>query len=76
MTQTFSGLAAGTYWLIVESYPKTEGVTKLTFSTGIMSMPEQCANGVDDDGNGLIDCQDLACVAAANCAAVECTPDG
>jgi len=22
-TQTFPGLAAGTYWLIVESYPKT-----------------------------------------------------
>src|SRR5262249_5131379 len=28
-----------------------------------------------DDGNGLVDCQDQACVTAPNCAAFECKPD-
>jgi hypothetical protein len=75
-TQTFGALSAGTYWLIVESFPNTPGATTVTLSTGVVTTPEQCANGKDDDGNGLIDCQDLACRAAANCAPVECKPDG
>ena len=73
-TQTFPALAAGTYWLIVESYPGTPGVTTVTLSTGTTT-PEICDNGIDDDGNGLIDCQDLACVNAPNCITVECKPD-
>jgi hypothetical protein len=74
-TQTFSGLQAGTYWLIVQSYPMTQGATTVTLSTGNMSMPEICNNGIDDDGNGLVDCQDQACVNAPNCVAFECKPD-
>ena len=74
-TQTFAGLAAGSYWLIVESYPNTMGSTMVTLSTGAPATPEICNNGIDDDGNGLVDCQDLACVNAPNCSAVECNPD-
>lgn len=29
--------------------------------------PEQCANGTDDDGDGLADCEDPDCVADPNC---------
>jgi hypothetical protein len=74
-TQTFAALPAGTYWLVVQSYPGTQGIVKLTLSTGTTTKPEQCANGVDDDGNGLTDCQDQACRTASNCQAVECMPD-
>ncbi|HVZ74811.1 MAG TPA: hypothetical protein VHJ20_20655 [Polyangia bacterium] len=74
-TQTFASLAAGTYWLIVESYPNLPGSSTVTLSTGATTTPEQCANGKDDDGNGLIDCQDAACVTAPNCTKVECVPD-
>jgi hypothetical protein len=74
-TQAFPALAAGTYWLIVESYPGTQGATTVTLSTGSSTKVEICDNGIDDDGNGLIDCQDSACVNAPNCVAVECKPD-
>jgi hypothetical protein len=74
-TQTYPALAAGTYWLIVESFPNTPGKASVTLSTGTMTSPEQCANGKDDDGNGLVDCQDLACRAATNCTQFECVPD-
>jgi hypothetical protein len=74
-THTFSALIAGTYWLIVESYPGTAGATTVTLSTGSAAKMEICDNGIDDDGNGLIDCQDYACVNAPNCVSVECKPD-
>ena len=47
----------------------------MTLSTGTTTTPEICDNGIDDDGNGLTDCQDLACASAPNCVAVECKPD-
>jgi hypothetical protein len=74
-TQTFSGLGAGTYWLIVESFPGAAGATTVTLSTGSAQVPEICNNGKDDDGNGLIDCQDLACKTDPACTNSECVPD-
>jgi hypothetical protein len=75
-TRTFPALTAGTYWLVVQSYPNTQGAVTVTLSTGNPTVPEQCANGVDDDMNGLIDCQDSACRASMNCVATSCMPDG
>jgi hypothetical protein len=75
-TETFAALPPGTYWLVVQSYPGTQGGVSITLSTGSTMTPEVCTNGKDDDGNGLIDCQDQACRAAANCQATECKPDG
>jgi hypothetical protein len=75
-TQTFPGLAAGTYWLIVESYPGlTTAATTVTLSTGNATTPEICANGKDDDGNGLTDCQDAACLNDPSCVGLECQAD-
>src|SRR6185312_8314561 len=72
-TQTLSALPAGTYYVIVQSYPGTQGSTTLRLSTGHGN--EICDNGVDDDGNGLIDCADQACVHAPNCTKQECDPE-
>ena len=55
-SKTFSALAPGVYWIIVESYPNLPGTTSVTLSTGSVTTPEICANGIDDDGNGLVDC--------------------
>jgi hypothetical protein len=74
-TQTFSALAPGVYWVIVESYPNLEGPSTVTLSTGKPNTREICANGIDDDGNGLIDCADLACLTDPSCASSECMPD-
>jgi hypothetical protein len=74
-TKTYSGLAAGVYWLIVESYPGLQGSTTVTLSTGTVTTPEICNNGIDDDGNGLIDCADAACLNDPSCVSHECVPD-
>ena len=72
-SQTLSALGAGTYYVIVQSYPGTQGATTVRLSTGHGS--EICDNGVDDDGNGLVDCADQACVNAPNCLDDECKPE-
>src|SRR5581483_12408600 len=74
-THTFPALAAGSYWVVVESHTGTEGDTKVTLSTGSQTAMEVCDNGIDDDGNGLIDCQDLACSSSMICTANQCVPD-
>lgn len=74
-TQTFQALAAGTYWLVVQSFPNTPAATTVTLSTGATVTPEVCNNGKDDDSNGLTDCQDLACRTDAACAPTNCSPD-
>jgi hypothetical protein len=74
-THTFAQLGPGSYYLIVQSFPGTQGATTVRLSTGKSTTPEICDNGIDDDGNGLIDCADYACVNAPNCVALECKPD-
>ena len=66
-TQTYTGLAPGNYWLVVQSFPGTPGSTTVTLSTGKIGTTEICDNGIDDDGDGAIDCADLDCASAANC---------
>jgi len=72
-TTTYKGLASGTYWLIVQSFPGTSGSTTVTLSTGTAGTTEVCDNGKDDDGDGAIDCADLDCASASNCNL--CVPD-
>jgi hypothetical protein len=74
-SKTFSALAPGVYWIVVEAYPKLGGQTKVALSTGSITTPEICANGKDDDGNGLTDCQDAACQSDASCIGNQCNPD-
>jgi hypothetical protein len=72
-SQTFNGLAAGNYWIVVQSFTGTVGSTTITLSTSKATTPEICNNGIDDDGDGAIDCADLDCAGASNCR--PCTPD-
>jgi hypothetical protein len=64
-THVFTGLAAGTYYLIFESLSIMGGTytVDLTFEVG-----EDCSNGIDDNGNGLTDCEDgIYCCSEAVC---------
>ena len=74
-SKTFSALAPGVYWVIVDSYPGLPGPTTVTLSTGAIGTNEICANGRDDDQNGLTDCQDAACKNDPTCVGSECVPD-
>jgi hypothetical protein len=72
-TRTFNALPAGNYWIIVQSFTGTTGSTTITLSSGKTTSPEICNNGIDDDGDGAIDCADLDCANAPNCR--PCVPD-
>ena len=68
------GLQPGTYNLIVDGFQSgSEGVVDLTL-IGVMNATEICDNGIDDDGNGLIDCADRTCVTSPLCT-IACHPD-
>jgi hypothetical protein len=73
-THTFPSLAPGVYRVVVQSYPGTEGSSQVRLSTGTAAT-EICNNGIDDDMNGLVDCQDAACFSSPLCVGQECVPD-
>ncbi len=69
-------LNAGEYYLIMQAHEVNgQGSADVTLSTPSSKHPEICDNGVDDDGNGLIDCADPACFGDAHCKNQECMPD-
>ncbi|HXU68272.1 MAG TPA: hypothetical protein VN947_03035 [Polyangia bacterium] len=71
---TFPSLPGGHYYVITQAFEKAgQGPVTVTLSTP--SMKEICNNGVDDNGNGLIDCADADCVNDPNCVDQECKPD-
>jgi hypothetical protein len=72
-SHTFNALAAGSYWIVVQSFVGTMGSTTITLSTSKTTTSEICNNGIDDDGDGAIDCADLDCASATNCR--PCTAD-
>jgi hypothetical protein len=73
-THTYQSLPAGDYYLISQPFEKAgQGPLTVTLSTG--NNPEICNNGIDDNGNGLIDCADSDCLTAPNCVMNECMPD-
>ncbi len=69
-------LDAGEYYLIVQAFTaQHQGTADVTLSTPSSKLKEICNNGIDDDGNGLIDCQDPACFNDPSCKKSECKPD-
>jgi hypothetical protein len=69
-------LQPGTYNLIVQAFqPGSEGTVMLTLSGLGDAIREICNNGIDDDGDGAIDCMDLKCVTDPSCAKFACRAD-
>jgi hypothetical protein len=70
------GVQPGTYNLIVQAFQAgDEGTVSLTLTGIAEGAREICDNGVDDDGDGFVDCADVKCVTAAVCAKYACRPD-
>jgi hypothetical protein len=55
--------------------PGGEGPIDATVSAYRNRKVEICHNGIDDDGNGLIDCADPACFGVAGCTGPYCMPN-
>jgi len=64
---TASGLSAGTYTVTVTDNSGATSSSSVTITEDCSTTPEICDNGIDDDGDGLTDCNDPDCANASNC---------
>ena len=70
---TFDVFQGQTYYIVLDS-PVEEGVF---YTVELDCMPHlelNCANGLDDDGDELVDCDDLDCADTQECPAPFCLP--
>jgi hypothetical protein len=75
-TFAIKALGPGEYYLVVESFAAgLEGQVKLTLNTGAEQKPEICNNGLDDDQDGALDCEDLDCALEPSCLSTLCQVD-
>ena len=66
----------GVYYYIVDAMKAGQGgPVSVTFKAYKNRGPELCSNGVDDDGDGLIDCLDPDCTGVVGCPGPVCVPD-
>ncbi len=67
----------GDYLLIFKATAAgKEGTLSVTLTPSANRGQELCDNGIDDDGDGLVDCADPDCYGVPSCAAPMCLPDG
>ncbi len=55
--QTFTAPADGTYYVVLEAYSSGNG-DSYDFTLDLEAQEQDCSNGVDDDSDGLTDCED------------------
>ena len=62
---TFDAVAGEQYYVVVDGYEGAMGSFDLDVTCP--STAEICDNGVDDDANGVADCDDAACAESLGC---------
>jgi|GEM_PF-1421070 len=62
-------LEPGTYHLFVDGYGTASGSFQMSIS---LAAPEDCADGIDNDGDGATDCGDSECADAPGCVEADC----
>jgi hypothetical protein len=69
-------LQPGSYYILIQAFAAgTEGTVDLTLQGVSERILEICNNGIDDDGDGAIDCNDRKCATDPSCASQRCRPD-
>ena len=72
----WGNMQPGTYYLVIEAFkPGSEGTFNITLRATPDTIQEICNNGIDDDGDGKIDCQDYNCATKPICMGKTCAPD-
>ena len=59
-----------TVWLQVMAAYQGQNYASAAIPTA--TVVEDCENGADDDGDGLVDCEDAGCIDALSCGEVDC----
>jgi len=65
--------AGQTYYVVVEGWNNNEGPFTLAATCQASGTPEDCTNGVDDDGDSLVDCADFDCAGTVGCQLENCS---
>jgi hypothetical protein len=66
----------GSYYILVQAFAAgSEGTVDLTLRGVSQRVLEICNNGIDDDGDGAIDCNDRKCATDPSCTSLACRPD-
>jgi hypothetical protein len=66
----------GSYFLLVQGFTSgSEGAVTLSLRGASQRVLEICDNGIDDDGDGAIDCNDRKCATDDSCTKLRCRPD-
>jgi hypothetical protein len=66
----------GIYYVIVAGFSSgSEGTVDVRMSGRETGTLEICNNGIDDDGDGAVDCNDRKCVGDVECKKLRCQPD-
>jgi hypothetical protein len=63
----FTAPATGDYYVILEAWSSSPGSVDYELHMEIVPPETDCANTTDDDGDGLIDCEDPDCFGQAGC---------
>src|SRR5690606_23189157 len=72
----FSSRAAGKYVFVFKAIRAgAEGVLNINVSAFSNRRIEICSNNIDDDGDGLVDCNDPDCFGVSGCGVPLCQPD-
>ena len=69
-TVTFEAEVGNTYYIVVEAFAGG-GTYNLSFQDDTGGCVEDCDDGIDNDNNGDIDCDDIACINEPECQDVE-----
>ena len=73
---TFDAIAGNVYYLVVDGYNGEEGTFDISLAcVGAAASETACGDGVDDDGDGLVDCEDGECLGAEGLCQPACIPD-
>jgi hypothetical protein len=77
-TMYWTGFGPGEEYLLVfkATSPGNEGVINISLTAFTGPGIELCNNGIDDDGDRLIDCEDPDCFGVSDCTAQMCQLDG
>jgi hypothetical protein len=70
---TMTVVGGTTYYIVVDGWNNAVGTFDLNIECDLSGAPEDCTDGIDNDGDGAIDCADSDCAGTPGCVSEVCT---